>query len=400
MHDYDVQTTLKDLGKAFHEFKATQDEKFKHLEKTDHAPADLEEKLDRLEHAMDGAERKLQSLQAAQLRPEKPNPTLEAHHDAHHGFTEFIRKGTLAPLEGKALSTNPDTEGGYVVPDGIDYNLRQILQQQSVLRGLASVRQISTGSLELLIDKEMADAGWVAEKDDRPETETPDLDHLQIHTHEMYAKPKATQRFLDDAKMNVENWICQKISQKMAAMENEAFLFGDGNGRPRGILSHPTAEGNAAWGELEEIKTGENGRFAQGQAVETLIETYHSLKPQYMQGACWLMPRSAQARIRRLKDRTTGIYLWQPSLAEGTCSTLLGHPIHLCDTLPPLEAETESKSIIFGNFKEGYQILERQGTRVLRDPYSSKPFVEFYVTRRVGGDVVNFEALKVINFSA
>lgn len=400
MHDYDVATTLNDLHKTFHEFKTVQDDRLNQLESTGQVPMDLDDKIARIEWALQETEQKLQKLQAANLRPQIPTPA-EDSHEMNETFSTYLRKGQFSPWDQKALSTDPDAEGGYVVPDGIDYTLRQILQQQSVLRRLASVRQISTGSLELLIDKEMADAGWVDEKDDRPETDTPELESLRILTHEMYAKPRATQRLLDDANINVEEWICQKIAQKMTTMENEAFLHGDGTSQPQGILSYETDEGNnVEWGELEELKTGADGAFQEGAAVESLICTFHSLKTQYLQGACWLMPRSAQARIRSLKDPNTGLYLWQPALSEGSCSTLLGHPVHLCDAMPSLDPGTASKSILFGNFKEGYQIVDRQSTRVLRDPYSAKPFVEFYTTRRVGGAVVNFEALKVLNFAA
>lgn len=400
MHDYDVQTTLQDLGKAFEEFKSTQDIRLKHLETDSQAPADLEEKLDKLEKTIEATEQRLDTLQASKLRPQISPPNEENSHE-NTQFDQYIRKGLLDPMEQKTLSSDPDDEGGHLVPTGVDYHLRQVLQQQSVLRRLAAVRQISTHSLDLLIDKDMADAGWVTEKADRPETDTPKLDSIHLPVHEMYAKPRATQRLLDDANINVEEWICQKIAQKMAAMENEAFLLGDGNNKPKGILAHDLQDGsNWSWGNLEEIRTGSDGDFAKSMGVETLILTYHSLKPQYLHDACWLMSRTAQSTIRRLRDPHTNQYIWQPALTEGAVATLLGHPVHTCDTIPPLVSDTASPSILFGNFKEGYQIVDRQSTRVLRDPYSAKPFVEFYTTRRVGGDVVNFEAIKVVNFAA
>jgi HK97 family phage major capsid protein len=317
---------------------------------------------------------------------------------------DYIRKGLDAPLcdyERKSLSTISDGDGGYLVPSGLHNHLYQTLATTSVMRGLASIREISTSSLELLIDKGAADAGWVAETQERDETKTPDLMKTQIPVHEMYARPRATQKLLDDAMVNVEEWLSQKISQKMAAMENTAFISGEGKINPRGILSYETVDKKAwTWGKIEEIKTGKEGCFLKDQEVDTLLILFHTLKTPYLPGASWLMSRTAQMHLRKLKDPGSHLYLWQPPLAGMTNPTLLGYPVVVCDDMPSLIPEIASKSIIFGNFKEGYQIVDRTGTRVLRDPYSAKPYVEFYTTRRVGGDVLNFEALKVLNFSS
>lgn len=201
--------------------------------------------------------------------------------------------------------------------------------------------------------------------------------------------------------VNVEEWLSQKISQKMAAMENAAFIAGDGDLKPKGILAYETVDkANWEWGKLEETKTGVDGNLDPDVAVETLLVLFHSLKTPYLPGASWLMSRTAQVTLRTLKDPGSHQYLWQPPLGGMSNPTLLGYPIVVCDDMPSLTPDTASKSIIFGNFKEAYQIVDRTGTRVLRDPYSAKPYVEFYVTRRVGGAVLNFEALKVLNFTA
>lgn len=199
---------------------------------------------------------------------------------------------------------------------------------------------------------------------------------------------------LDDASIDLETWLVNKIADRIADVENQAFVSGNGNHKPKGFMDYPTvAVGQGQWGRLEEIKTGHDGVL---DDTDILIKTFHTLKPQYLKDAVWLMSRSAIASVRLLKDQQ-GQYLWQPGLMAGTTSTLLGHPVIICDDMPPLVQGTASKSIAFGNWQEGYQIVDRANITLLRDPYSAKPYVEFYVTKRVGGDVINFDAIKLIN---
>lgn len=403
MHDYDRQTTLDDLAKTFEDYKKVNEERLSILEKTGHKDPSLQEKMDRLESHLEQTEGRLRQLDIATQRPQVetfadpfPNHTL--------AFMDYVRKGLDTPLhhyEQKNLSTTTDRDGGYLVPTGLHDLMYATLQASSIMRGLANVREISSSALEMLIDKDSADAGWVAETDERQETKTPELAKLRIPVHEMYARPRATQKLLDDANLNVEEWLSEKIAQKMAFMENEAFLLGDGNNKPKGILDYETTgKEDWAWGTLEETKSGVNGSFPERKSAEVLLNLFHSLKTPYLFGASWMMSRLTQGILRTLKDPNSHQYLWQPPLAGLPTPTLLGYPIHLCDDMPNVVAGTPAKAILFGNFKEGYQIVDRAGIRVLRDPYSSKPYVEFYTTRRVGGDVLNFEAIKVLNFAA
>lgn len=402
MHDYDVQTTVDELARTFEEFKETNNERLANLEKKGHEDAYLQEKLTKIESNMDLSEKRLKQMEVFTNRP-RHETQLSSSGGHHHAFMDYIRKGLDTPLSGyerKSLSTTSESDGGYLVPSGLHNRLYSTLHTTSVMRGLANVREISSSSLELLIDKGTADAGWVAETQDRDETKTPNLIKARIPAHEMYARPRATQKLLDDAMVNVEDWLSQKISQKMAAMENTAFIQGDGKISPMGILSYPTVEKEAwEWGKLEEIKTGVAGNFKEKGEVDTLLVLFHALKTPYLSGASWLMSRTAQMALRRLQDPGSRQYLWQPPLGGMLNPTLLGYPVVVCDDMPSLTTGTPSKSILFGNFKEGYQIVDRFGTRVLRDPYSAKPYVEFYTTRRVGGAVLNFEALKVLNFA-
>jgi HK97 family phage major capsid protein len=402
MHEYDVQTTLQDLSRTFEEFKSVNNQRLHAIENKKRIDPLEEEKMTRLEEGLESAEKRLKQIQAFSSRPSVETTEIPfcAYTDA---FVGYIRKGLDAPLHGyerKALSTTPDSEGGFLVPPQLDQHLYATLQSTSIMRSLASRREVSSSVLELLVDKETVDAGWVTEKQDRVETQEPHLAKVRIPVHEMYAKPRATQKLLDDALLNVEEWLSQKVSQKMAFMENSAFISGNGTNKPKGILSYETVGKNIwEWGKLEEIKTGATGGFMGGKGSETLQDVFFALKPQYLVNASWLMSRSAQAVIRKLKDTENGRYLWEPPLAGISTPTLLGYPVAISDDMPALVAGENSKAIVFGNFREGYQIVDRTGIRVLRDPYSAKPYVEFYVTRRLGGDVLNFEALKVVNFS-
>jgi HK97 family phage major capsid protein len=239
--------------------------------------------------------------------------------------------------------------------------------------------------------------GWANEKADFEETSTPEFNKIHIPTHIMYAKPRASQNLLDDAHIDLESWLIQKVSEKMAAQENAAFTKGDGLGKPKGFLSEncvPLGQGN--YEKIECILTGGDCDLNSG---DTLIEVINSLPTKYLNGAVWMMSRSALSRIRMMKNASTGHYLWQPGLTENAPQTLLGYPIVINDDMPTLTSGMPCNFAAFGNFYEAYQIVDRQEINVLRDPYSAKPFVEFYATKRVGGSLIDARALKVVRAS-
>lgn len=402
MHDYDIQKTFEDLSRTFEEFKKVNEERLTSLENKGFVDADLHQKLEHLQSHLDQAEQRVKQMEAQNHRPHLEVSEPFCTHS--RAFMDYIRKGLDTPLhdyEQKSLATTSDRDGGYLVPSGLHDRLYATLQTASIMRSIAHVREISSSALEMLIDKDSADVGWVAETDERRETKTPELAKIRIPVHEMYARPRATQKLLDDASLNVEEWLSQKIAQKMAMLENTAFILGDGNNKPKGFLTYETVGvARWEWGKLEEVKTGVDGGFIADKSPDALLNLFYSLKPSYLPGATWLMSRATQGALRMLKDPGSHQYLWQPPLAGFPSPTLLGYPVNMCDDMPNLVPKTASKAVVFGNFKEGYQIVDRTGIRVLRDPYSAKPYVEFYTTHRVGGDVLNFEALKVLNFAA
>ncbi|HCU07080.1 MAG TPA: phage major capsid protein [Holosporales bacterium] len=304
-------------------------------------------------------------------------------------FRSFLTKG----MGHKMLSTQSNG-GEYTVPNFVVEHIHSQLKIGSSLRSIASVTDVSSDSYELLIDKGGANVGWAGEMDERQETDLPELKKIQIHTHELYAKPRASQKVLDDSSINLEEWIGNKISESMSIMENTAFIKGDGDKKPKGILSYPLSDGESD-DHLQVIKTGENGAI---KNADSLLAVVDALRSDFLPGACWMMSRSALSMLRGLKDESRR-YLLQPSLSEGMAYTLLGFPIVLNDALDQVRSGEVSTPILFGNFKQGYQIVDRRDVTLLRDPYSAKPFVEFYATKRVGGAVVDFSAIKVLQFS-
>ncbi len=347
-------------------------------------------------------ENKFQQLQTAMRRPViagEAKSVSGQDRNVKDAFMNYVCKGIEAPLnfEQKSLTSVNDASGGYLIPHPMVEMIHGTVGRISPMRSLARMTTISTDTLELLLDKGETDVGWVAETADRPETSTPELSKLRISVHQIYAKPRASQKLLDDASFDVEHWLADKIAQKMCRSENHAFINGDGNGKPKGFLTYPTvALGKGEWGKFESISTGEDGALVDS---DVLLETCHSLRPEYLAGAVWMMSRSAMAAVRRLRDQSSGDYLWQPGLLAGAPDTLLGYPVVIAEDMPTLVAGVPSQSMAFGNFYQGYQIVDRSGMHILRDPYSAKPYVEFYATKRVGGDVINFDAIKIVRFA-
>jgi len=302
----------------------------------------------------------------------------------------FMRTG----LQTKALSGS-DESGAFLLTRPVQDHIQQRLILRGGIRGLASSTSISTDALELLIDAKAGDVGWVSETDARDETTTPELFKQKIPIHEIYAKPRISQKLLDDAVIDIESWLVEKIAHKMHQFENSAFVHGDGLGKPKGFLNYPlVAVGAGERGAIESVKTGIDGGI---DRLDVLYYALEAMKPELLDGAVWYVARSAVTQLRRLKTQD-GMPIWQPSLLAKEPDLLLGYPVVVSDDMPSVREGTASTSMMLANFKRGYHVVDRHDMRLLRDPYSSKPFVEFYATKRVGGDVVDFDAFKAIRF--
>jgi HK97 family phage major capsid protein len=262
------------------------------------------------------------------------------------------------------------------------------------MRAYASIQVISSDALEGLYDLDEADSGWVGETSARTTTDTPQIGKWRIPVHELYANPKATQKLLDDASINMEAWLAAKVAEKFARDESTAFVSGNGINKPRGFLSY--AAGTTIPGTIERIKTGTSSAFAADpNGLDKLLDALYSLKAPYRANATWFMPRLVTALARKLQD-SDGQFQWQPSSQAGQPATLLGYPVAAFEDFEALAANSLSMAV--ADMREAYQIVDRIGIRTLRDPYSAKPYVEFYTTKRVGGDVINFEAIKLLEF--
>ena len=317
-------------------------------------------------------------------------------------YMKWLRKGVdsgLAELEAKALNITTDADGGYAVPEEIDRDIQQTLLDISPVRSVATVRQISTSDYKKLVSRRGAASGWVDEDDGRTATNTPTLAQVTPFMGEIYANPQATQTMLDDVFFNAESWLAGEIADEFAYQEGVAFISGNGTKKPKGFLAYSTAataDSGRAFGTLQHVLSGADGAFvAAPNGGDCLITTVQSLKAGHRPGAVWMMNSLTLAAVRKLKDGD-GNYLWRPGLEAGAPSSILGYRVVDAEGMPDLAAD--SLSIVFGNFRAGYLIVDRVGVRTLRDPYSNKPYVGFYTTKRVGGAVVDSEAIKVVKF--
>jgi len=313
------------------------------------------------------------------------------------GFEGFLRSG--ASVEMKAFTGVTGDAGGYAIPKEIDSVIDATLKAASPMRGIANVVQVGTAGYRKLVTTGGTPSGWAAETDARPTTASPVFTEIAPPMGELYANPSASQAMLDDAAFDVEAWLANEIALEFAKAEGSAFITGSGVSRPKGFLQVPTAattDATRAFGTLQYLASGVAGDFPT-TPQDRLIDLVQALRAPYRQGAVFLLNATTLARIRKFKT-SDGAFVWQPSLAAGVPATLLGYPVIEAEDMPDVSAN--SLSIAFGNFKAGYLIAERSEIGILRDPYSNKPFVNFYATKRVGGCVSNSEAIKLLKFAA
>jgi HK97 family phage major capsid protein len=312
---------------------------------------------------------------------------------------QYIRRGIEAGLETKAIGNSSDAIGGYAVPKEIDTVIDQTLTAISPIRSIANVVKVGSAGYRKLVASGGTPSGWVGFEAARPETGTPTFTEVVPASGDLYANPAVSQQMLDDAMFDVEHFLAHEIAHEFARAEGAAYVSGSGTSQPLGFLSSPnatTADGTRAMGTLQYIGTGTAGGFPATNPADKLIDLVQSLRSPYRQGAVFVMNSSTASAIRKFKA-STGEFLFQPSLAAGQPASLLGYPLIEAEDMPDVAAN--SLSIAFGNFKAGYVIAERNATTILRDPYSHKPYVHFYATKRVGGQVVNSEAIKLLKFA-
>jgi HK97 family phage major capsid protein len=399
----DISSAFDEFLRAFEAFKSANDERLGELEKHS-ADVVTEEKVDRINKALDEHKRVLDELTLASARPAiggaNERKSAPAAREAKAAFERYIRQGDASGLlELKAMSAGSAADGGYTVPLEIEQTIDRVLAKVSPMRAIAGVRQIGSNSYRKPINTAGAAAGWLASETTTPaQSNTPTLSAIDFPTMELYAMPAATQTLLDDSQVDLESWLAEEVQTVFAEQEGAAFISGNGTTAPKGFLTETkVADASWSWGNLGFIASGADGTFATTDPTDALITLAYAPKQGYRANGTWLMNRKTEAAIRKFKDSQHN-YVWQPGASAGQPATLLGYPVREAEDMPDIASN--SYSIAFGDFARGYLIVDRVGVRVLRDPYSAKPYVLFYTTKRVGGGVQNFEAIKLMKFAA
>ena len=305
-------------------------------------------------------------------------------------FQAFLRRPgderSLFPEEAKAMSVGIDPDGGYTVTPFMSARILERIREIDPIRSLAGGETITTNAIEFMVDRDEAASGWETETVTGAETATPEIGKRRIVVHNAYARPRATQQLLEDSGINVEAWLASKVGERFARTEGAAFVTGTGIGQPRGFLTYPSG---TAWGQIEQVAMG----AAAALTADGFIDVKYSLIEEYMNRGTWLMNRSTVAAAMQLKDGT-GAYIWKPALiASDPTSTILGSPVRMSTTMPSVAAN--ALAVVYADFSQAYLIVDRLGITIQRDPYTVKPFVEFYTRKRVGGDVMQFDAIKI-----
>lgn len=394
--ELEIKNLIAEIGATVAELHATNDAKIKAEVKgqfdglNDGKLLAINAKIDELSEFKAKAEAAINRTNKGN-EGEKENASDVEYKSAFNGWARKGKESDI--LEQKALSVGSEANGGYLVTPTMSTEIIKFLYETSPMRQVASVQTISSDTLEIMTDMGEVNSGWVAETQARPETNTPQLGMRTIPVHEIYANPSITQKLLDDANINVESWLAGKIADKFARDENTAFINGDGVGKPRGILTY-AAGTNVNAAQVQRILSGASGAIT----ADSILRLFYALKDGYVNNAAFMMNRSLIQAVRLLKD-TTNQYIWQQGLVAGAPDVLLGKPIVTASDMPTLQTNG-LLTMAFGDFRQAYQIVDRIGIRTLRDPFTKKPFVLFYTTKRVGGDVKNFEAYKILEQGA
>jgi HK97 family phage major capsid protein len=396
----DLASAFEDFMRAFEAFKETNDRRLGEIERSMAADPLTTEKLTRIDRALDEQKRLVDALAHKATRPELGGELARTGGKEHKAaFEAYVRRGdlhSLRTLEGKALSVGSGADGGYTVPDETERSINRAVRDISPIRAVAGIRQVSGSVYKKPFAITGAETGWVGETAARPETDSPTLAELAFPTMELYAMPAATQSLLDDAAVDIDQWVAEEVRVAFAEQEGAAFVTGNGTNKPKGFLDYTkVANGSWTWGSIGTISTGVSGAFPASNPADKLIDLVYAVKTGYRANAHFVFNRATQSAIRKLKDGD-GTYLWQPSLKPGEASTLMGFPVAESEDMPNIGAD--AYAIAFGDFRRGYLIVDRVGIRVLRDPYSAKPYVLFYTTKRVGGGVQDFDAIKLLKF--
>ncbi|QLX04970.1 phage major capsid protein [Citrobacter freundii] len=390
----EVEQVAQELQAKFDAFKEKNDKRLEAVEQEKGKLAGevetLNGKLSELDELKSALEEELK-----QVKRPAGGPQSKAASEHKTAFIGFMRKGKddgLRELERKALQVGVDEDGGYAVPEELDRTILNLLKDEVVMRQEATTITVGGANYKKLVNLGGTASGWVGETDARPETDASKLGQIEPFMGEIYGNPQATQTMLDDAFFNVEDWINSELAIEFAEQEEIAFTSGNGTKKPKGFLAYASTldpDKTRAFGTLQHILSG----AAAGVTADAIIKLVYTLRKVHRNGAKFMMNNNSLFAIRILKD-SEGNYLWRPGLELGQPSSLAGYGVAENEQMPDIAAD--AKAIAFGNFKRGYTIVDRIGTRILRDPYTKKPFVGFYTTKRTGGMLVDSQAIKLL----
>lgn len=391
----DIASDVESLNRALAEYRSE-------LESKGTKDALRDEKIARLDGVIDDMTRRVAASETKSRRPSfdgaEPNSAYGCEHKS--AFVSYMRSGEargLMRLEAKAAGAATGPDGGYLVPTDIEYMILSRIAGLSPIRSIASIQALGGPTLRKAVSPTGAVNGWTADAAPSNVADPNFLQNLDFPTAELYCQPAATQTMLDDPAVDVESWISSEVERAFAAAEAAAFVTGNGINKPKGFLAYPTvANASYSWGNLGFVTTGAAGAFPAANPADVLVDLAHALKSGYRENATFVMNRKTLGVIRKYKD-STGNYLWQPPTIAGAKSTIMNFPVVESESMPDIAAN--SLSVAFGDFQRGYLVVDRLGIRALRDPYSSKPYVLFYTTKRVGGGVQDFDAIKLLKFA-
>lgn len=397
----DIEEVAKELGETVKEFKSANDKRIDGIEQEKSKLAgevsDLANNVKELQKYKDDLEEKLKELENTKARPGKvDNSDVQAHKEA---FGDFMRKGNddgLMELQQKALNLGADADGNYAVPEELDREISTMLRDETPMRQVCRVIQVGNEEYKKLFSLNGAQSGWVGEAAARPETGTPTLAQITPTFGEIYANPGATQKSLDDMYFNAETWLSEEVQLEFSEAENRAFTIGTGANMPPGLMAAPTStdsDSARAFGTLQHVATSASGVIE----ADDIKRFPQKLKQGYRRNGSWMMAGDTLENIMVLKDANDR-YLWREGLDEDRGLVLSGRPIVENEDMPAVAAG--ANAIAFGDFMRAYYILDRMGTRVLRDPFTNKPYVHFYTTKRVGGMIADTRSVKFLQIAA
>ncbi|HCE59280.1 MAG TPA: phage major capsid protein [Wolbachia sp.] len=394
---------INELACSWEQFKSMNDRRLQEIESKGYADSSTVEQLSKINTTIDSCKERLDLIETADQRPEVNADLNISNNAGSKEIADYIRKGMPSDLSKKTLSRDTDSNGGYFITPQIMKRIYKSVTDSSPMRQICSSQKISTETLECIIEGgDRAEAGWSGETINSggrivtkynltQDTRTPQVKKISIMTYELYAQPQISQRLLDDAFVDVESWLIDNVAETFGTKENAAFIKGNGSFQPKGILAYDD--------EIEKVTNNQ----LDSDAITTL---YYSLNEYYAKNASFLMNRSTLKSIRLLKSSSTGQYLWQPSLSLNVPDTLMGVPVYQSSHMPTPPNEKQIKDedylpiIAVADFKQAYKIVDSKGMTILRDPYTNKPYVRFFITKRVGGEVINTNAIKLLKIHA